>query len=74
MEMKLLSIQNDIEQVKKNKRILAILKHDMRVDYLGIYQVNFDTGECQIFRNSERMGTGYGVNFEEGYQIGRAHV
>lgn len=30
MEMKLLSIQNDIEQVKKNKRILAILKHDMR--------------------------------------------
>lgn len=42
--------------------------HALSVDYLGIYQVNFDTGECQIYRNSERMGMDCGVNFEDGYQ------
>lgn len=52
---------------KLQKRSYDVL-HALSVDYLGIYQVNFDTGECQIYRNSEQMGTICGVNFEEGYQ------
>lgn len=52
---------------KLQKRSYDVL-HALSVDYLGIYQVNFDTGECQIYRNSERIGMNCGVNFEEGYQ------
>ncbi len=52
---------------KLQKRSYDVL-HALSVDYLGIYQVNFDTDECQIYRNSERMSTICGVNFEEGYQ------
>ena len=33
----------------------------LSVDYLCIYQVNFDTGECEVYRSSEQ-------------EIGRAHV
>jgi len=41
----------------------------LSVDYLGIYQVNFDTGRCEIYRNSEQMSIECGVNYEEdGYQ------
>ncbi len=32
--------------------------HALSVDYLGIYQVNFDTGECETYRNSEGIGMG----------------
>ncbi|MCI8597165.1 MAG: response regulator [Lachnospiraceae bacterium] len=49
------------------KRSYNVL-HALSVDYLGIYQVNFDTGECEIYRNSERMSMDWAVNFEEGYQ------
>lgn len=42
--------------------------HALSVDYLGIYQVNFDTDECEIYRNSEQMSMDYGINFEDGYQ------
>jgi len=27
----------------------------LNVDYLGIYQVNFDTGQCEVYRKSERL-------------------
>ncbi len=42
--------------------------HALSVDYLGIYQVNFDTGECEIYRNSERMSVDWAANFEDGYE------
>ena len=60
--------------------------HALSVDYLDIYQVNFDTGQCEIYRNSERMGMDWANCFKNGYQaameryiseyvkIGRAHV
>lgn len=47
------------------KRSYNVL-HALSVDYLGIYQVNFDTGECEIYRDSEK--TDWAVNFGDGYQ------
>ncbi len=38
------------------------------LEYLGIYQVNFDTDECEIFRDSAPMWMDWAVNFREGYQ------
>ncbi len=49
------------------KRSYNVL-HALSVDYLGIYQVNFDTDECEIYRDNERMGTDLAVNFKNGYQ------
>ncbi len=43
--------------------------HALSVDYLGIYQVDFDTGECVIYRESEGTGMDRAVNFEDGYQL-----
>ncbi len=48
------------------KRSYNVL-HALSVDYLGIYQVDFDTGECVIYRDSERMRTEWGLHFEDGY-------
>ncbi len=42
--------------------------HALSVDYLGIYQVNFDTGECEIYRHSEWTGMDWAFHFKEGYQ------
>ena len=55
--------RNLVRQLQK--RSYNIL-HALSVDYLGIYQVNFDTGVCEIFRDSEELG--WGVNLEDGYQ------
>lgn len=44
--------------------------HALSVDYLGIYQVNFDTGECETYRDNEQMKKEWAVNFEDGYQTG----
>lgn len=49
------------------KRSYNVL-HALSVDYLGIYQVNFDTGECEIYRDNEQMSQDWGVNFKDGYQ------
>ena len=49
------------------KRSYNVL-HALSVDYLSIYQVNFDTGECQIYRDSEQMRIDWAVHFESGYQ------
>lgn len=49
------------------KRSYNVL-HALSVDYLGIYQVNFDTGECEIYRDSEQPGMDWGVHFSDGYQ------
>ncbi|MCI8950994.1 MAG: GAF domain-containing protein, partial [Lachnospiraceae bacterium] len=48
------------------KRSYNVL-HALSVDYLGIYQVNFDTGKCEMYRDSERL-MDWVVNFEDGYQ------
>ena len=42
--------------------------HALSVDYLGIYQVNFDTGECEVYRSSEQMGMDWAADFKNGYQ------
>lgn len=42
--------------------------HALSVDYLGICQVNFGTGECELFRDSERVRMDYVINFDEGYE------
>lgn len=40
----------------------------LNVDYVGIYQVDFDTGRCETYRESERLQTRQDVNFEDGYE------
>ena len=42
--------------------------HALSVDYLGIYQVDFGTGECQVYRDGSRMQSDWTVHFEDGYQ------
>ena len=49
------------------KRSFDVL-HALSVDYLGIYQVNFDTGECEIYRDSQKMSMDWAVSFQDGYQ------
>ena len=49
------------------KRSYDVL-HALSVDYLGIYQVDLDTGECEIYRNSEGIGLDWAVHFKDGYQ------
>ncbi len=49
------------------KRSYNVL-HSLSVDYLGIYQVNFDTGACEIYRDSEQAGMDWAISFEDGYQ------
>ncbi len=49
------------------KRSYNVL-HALSVDYLGIYQVNFDTGECEVYRDSERVGLNWAAYFKDGYQ------
>ena len=42
--------------------------HALSVDYLDIYQVNLDTGECEVYRNSKRTNWDWSVHFKDGYQ------
>jgi signal transduction histidine kinase/ActR/RegA family two-component response regulator len=49
------------------KRSYNVL-HALSVDYLGIYEVNFDTGQCETYRDSERMSMDWAINFQDGYQ------
>ncbi|MDE6921936.1 MAG: GAF domain-containing sensor histidine kinase, partial [Oscillospiraceae bacterium] len=49
------------------KRSYNVL-HALSVDYLGIYEVNLDTGECEIYRNSRQLGLDWAVHFKDGYQ------
>ena len=42
--------------------------HALSVDYLSIYQVDFDTGKCEAYRDSEQMRGDWAVRFEDGYQ------
>lgn len=49
------------------KRSYNVL-HALSVDYLGIYQVNFDTGECDIYRSSEGLAMDWAAAFQDGYQ------
>jgi len=49
------------ELQKRSHKVL----HALSVDYLCIYQVNFDTGACEAYRESEWM---HAVRFEDNYQ------
>ena len=49
------------------KRSYNVL-HALSVDYLGIYQVNFDTGECEVYRDNDQMSPDWGILFQDGYQ------
>ncbi len=42
--------------------------HALSVDYLGIYEVNFDTGACEVYRSSGQMGLDWAAHFQDGYQ------
>lgn len=42
--------------------------HALSVDYLSIYQVNFNTGKCEIYRDSEQLSMDWAIRFEDGYQ------
>ncbi len=53
------------ELKKKSFNVL----HALSVDYLGIYQVNFDTGECEVYRDSKQLCMDWAANFADGYQI-----
>lgn len=52
------------ELQKRSYNVLQALS----VDYVGIYQVNFDTGKCEVYRSSERMSMDWTASFEDGYQ------
>ncbi len=43
--------------------------HALSVDYLGICQVNLDTGECEVYRSSKGIGLDWEVHFKDGYQV-----
>ncbi len=58
--------RNLVRQLQK--RSYNVL-HALSVDYLDIYQVNFDTGECEIYRESEKTSMDWAVNFADGYQV-----
>lgn len=49
------------------KRSYNVL-YALNVDYLAIYQVDFDTGVCEVYRESERLRGEPDVRFEDGYQ------
>ncbi len=49
------------------KRSYNVL-HALSVDYLGIYLVNFGTGEYEVYRNSEQMSMDWAADFQDGYQ------
>ena len=42
--------------------------HALSVDYLCIFQVNLDTGACEVYRNSRKTGMDWAAQFQEGYQ------
>ena len=41
--------------------------HALSVDYLGIYEVCFDTGEYEVYRHSRRMAMDWPAHFKDGY-------
>lgn len=49
------------------KRSYTVLQA-LSVDYLEICQVNFDTGECEIYRESKWMRQDGVIDFRNGYQ------
>ncbi len=49
------------------KRSYNVL-HALSVDYMGIYQVNFDTGECEIYRDSEGMSMDLAADLRDSYE------
>ncbi|MCI8854241.1 MAG: hybrid sensor histidine kinase/response regulator, partial [Lachnospiraceae bacterium] len=57
--------RNLVRQLQK--RSYNVL-HALSVDYVGIYQVNLDTGQCEIYRDNERMRKDRNINFEDGYE------
>lgn len=52
------------ELQKRSYNVLQALS----VDYLSIYQVNFDTGDFEVYRDSEGIGVDWAALFKDGYQ------
>ena len=52
---------------KLEERSYNIL-YALSMDYLGIYQVNFDTDKCEVYQDSRQIGEGEYIHFEDGYQ------
>lgn len=51
---------------KLQKRSYNVL-YALNVDYLSIYQVDFDTDKCEIYRENERPQNKENIYFEKGY-------
>ena len=49
------------------KRSYNVL-HALSVDYFGIYELDFDTDRCKIYRDNEQMRLDWGIDIEEGYR------
>ena len=49
------------------KRSYNVL-HALSVDYLDIYEVSFDTGQCEVYRSSGQMGVDWAAYFREGQE------
>jgi len=57
--------RNLVRQLQKQSYTVL---YALNVDYLGIYQVNFDTDACVTYREDERLKKDAAVHFEDGYQ------
>ena len=49
------------------KRSYNVL-HALSVDYVGIYEVDFDTGECETYRDSKQVAMDWPASFRDGYE------
>ncbi len=57
--------RNLVRELKKRSHNVL---YALNVDYLGIYQVDFDTDTCEIYRENEQTQNGLTVNFADGYR------
>lgn len=49
------------------KRSYDVL-YSLNVDYVGIYQVDFDSDKCEVYRENERLRGDTEIDFKNGYQ------
>lgn len=60
-----LRLRNMVRELQKRSQNVL---YALNVDYLGIYQVNFDTDTCETYRENERLQNFGSVRFGDGYQ------
>ncbi len=60
-----LRLRNLVQELQKRSHNVL---YALNVDYLGIYQVDFDTDTCEAYRESERLQVFGTVHFGDSYQ------